>query len=345
MKRYARFFVLVALAFIYLAIRFHGTSMAQPAPSGAAIDGKAIFATRCAACHQANGLGAGPFPPLAGNAAVTTADTASLIAIVLNGKTGPITVNGKQYAGAMPAWKDKLTHGEIAAVLTYVRSAWGNSAPAISEDQVALAANPMMLSGEEVFAAKCATCHQAGGGGTSAFPALAGNAAVVAADPSTIVGIIVNGKTGPLEANGKTYDGTMPAWKGELSNSAIAAVATYIRGAWGNTASGVTEDQVAAAGASVSTAVGKSIYENRCISCHGPAGAGSGPFPALAGNATVTATDPSAMLSTIKNGRDVMPSWKGQLSDADIAAVATYVRNAWGNHAPAVTTQDVGAAK
>ncbi len=66
-------------------------------------------------------------------------------------------------------------------------------------------------------------------------------------------------------------------------------------------------------------------------------------FPALAGNHTVAATDPQAMLTTIEHGRNLMPSWKGQLSASDIAAVATYIRASWGNKAGAVTEADVAA--
>ena len=300
---------------------------------------------RCATCHQATGLGAGPYPPLAGNADVTAADTSGIIATVLNGKTGPITINGKQYSGAMPAWKGTLSNAEIAAAISYIRSAWTNKAPPVSEDQVAVAAKPVFLPGAAIFAAKCATCHQANGQGTDQYPPLAGNAAVNAADPSTIVGIIVNGRSGPLSVGGKTYNGTMPTWKGQLSNPDIAAVATYIRSSWGNNAPGVSEQQVAAAGTSVSTAVGQSIYAQKCVVCHRANGAGGGPFPALAGNAHVNAADPSAMLSTIKNGRGIMPSWKGQLSNADIAAVASYVRTAWGNKGTAVSEGDVSSAK
>ena len=51
------------------------------------------------------------------------------------------------------------------------------------------------------------------------------------------------------------------------------------------------------------------------------------------------------MLGTIVHGRNVMPSWKGQLSPGEIAAVATYVRSAWGNKAGPVTEQDVTAVK
>ena len=308
-------------------------------------DGQAIFAARCSTCHQANGQGAGPFPPLAGNSDVTAADTSNIIAIVLNGKTGPITINGKQYSGAMPAWRGQLTNAEIAAVLTYVRSAWTNKAAAVSEDQVASAAHPVMLPGEAIFTAKCATCHQPNGQGTTSYPPLSGNPAVVAADPKEIVGIIVNGRSGPLTVGGKTYNGTMPTWKGQLSNPDIAAVATYIRSAWGNNAPGVTEQQVAAAGTSVSTAVGMSLYNQKCASCHKATGTGNGPFPALAGNKDVNASDPSAMLGAIVKGKNIMPSWKGQLSTSDIAAVASYVRGAWGNKGGPVSDADVTAVK
>ncbi len=339
----SRFTFAASTAFVLLLVAL---SLRDSSPSGAAApDGSSIFSARCAVCHQVNGQGAGPFPPLAGNPDVSAADTSGLIATVLNGKTGPITINGKQYSGAMPAWKGTLSNAEVAAVLTYVRSAWTNKAPPVSEDQVAVAAHPSMSSGAAIFAAKCATCHQAGGVGTDKFPPLAGNAAVNAADPATILGIIVNGRSGPLTVGGKSYNGTMPTWKGQLSNADIAAVATYIRSSFGNNAPGVTEQMVASAGTAVSTAVGASIFAQRCATCHHANGAGGGPFPALAGNPHVNAADPAAILSTIKNGRGIMPSWKGQLSNADIAAVASYIRSAWGNKGGPVSDSDVTTAK
>ena len=337
--RTAGFVVAVALL-VFGATRFANVSSAATSP-----DGQAIFAARCATCHQANGQGAAPFPPLAGNADVTASDTSNIIGIVLNGKTGPITINGKQYSGAMPAWRGQLSDAEIAAVLTYVRSAWTNKAAAVSADQVASAGHPAMLPGATIYAAKCATCHQANGTGTDTYPPLAGNPAVSAADPKEIVAIIVNGRSGPLTVGGKTYNGTMPTWKGQLSNPDIAAVATYIRSAWGNNASGVTEQQVASAGTSVSTAIGQSIYAQKCASCHRANGAGGGPFPALAGNANVNASSPNAVIGTIEHGRNIMPSWKGQLSNADIAAVTTYIRSAWGNKGGPVSEADVTAVK
>ncbi|MBV8196667.1 MAG: cytochrome c [Candidatus Eremiobacteraeota bacterium] len=91
---------------------------------------------------------------------------------------------------------------------------------------------------------------------------------------------------------------------------------------------------------------GKAIYTGKCVSCHKANGAGlPGAFPALAGNKNVTAADPSGMVASIKNGKGSMPAWKGQLSNAQIAAVATYVRSSWGNKASAVTEKDVAAVK
>ena len=310
-------------------------------------DDKAPFVSKCSSCHQANGAGGGPYPPLAGNADVTSADTANLILSVLNGRSGPIQVNGKTYSGTMPAWKDQLSNDDIAAVLTYVRAAWTNKAAVVTSDQIALARNPTALNGAQIFGAKCASCHQPNGQGTSAYPPLNGNPHVGAADPKDMIATIVNGRSGPLAVNGTTYNGKMPTWKGQMSNADIAAVATYVRSAWGNKAPGVTEQQVAAAGPSVLSTVGASVYASKCAACHGASGQGGshGAFPALAGDALVNASDAAGMIGLIEHGRSMMPSWKGQLSPGDIAAVATFIRAAWGNKAGPVTEQDVTAVK
>jgi len=307
-------------------------------------DGKAVFLLNCAACHQPTGQGGGPYPPLAGNPDVNKVDSAALIQTVLNGRTGPITVNEKQYGGNMPSWRGQLSNAEIAAVLTYVRSAWGNSAPLVSEDQVAAAAAPVALSGSALYVAKCSACHQSSGEGTATYPPLAGNPVVTSADPTNMISVIANGRSGPLTVLGKTFNGTMPTWKGQLSNADIAAVASYVRSSWGNNAPAVTEDQVVAAGATVSSEVGASIFTRNCAACHQVNGRGA-IGPALAGNPHVNIANPTLMLTTIVQGKNQMPSWKGQLSASDIASVATYIRSSWGNNAPPVTVQDVAAIK
>lgn len=103
----------------------------------AASDGATIFATNCSSCHQASGKGLpGTFPPLAGNAFVT-GDAAHVIHVVKDGLSGAITVNGTTYNGQMPAWGQTLSTNDIAAVITYIRSSWGNVAGAVTPAQVA----------------------------------------------------------------------------------------------------------------------------------------------------------------------------------------------------------------
>jgi cytochrome c oxidase subunit 2 len=75
--------------------------------------GEKVYAANCAACHQANGKGAGPIKPLDGSPIVLDADKTKQIHIVLNGK------------GAMPAWK-QLSDTDLAAVISFTKNNWSN---------------------------------------------------------------------------------------------------------------------------------------------------------------------------------------------------------------------------
>ena len=101
----------------------------------ASSNGLAVYTTNCSTCHQSDGKGA-IGPPLAGNS-VVTGDASKVIHIVNSGLTGTITVNGKTFNGTMPAWKGTLSTSDIAAVITYIRSSWGNKAGAVTSAQVA----------------------------------------------------------------------------------------------------------------------------------------------------------------------------------------------------------------
>jgi mono/diheme cytochrome c family protein len=106
---------------------------AEPAQA----NGAAIYAQSCAACHQPDGRGVpGAFPPLAGSEWVN-GDEKTVVRIILLGIQGPITVQGKDYNGMMPPWREPLDDAQIAAVLSHVRSQWGNQAPAIRPETVA----------------------------------------------------------------------------------------------------------------------------------------------------------------------------------------------------------------
>ncbi len=77
--------------------------------------GEKVYAANCAACHQANGKGAGPIKAVDGSPVVLDADKSKQIAVLLNGQNN----------GAMPAWK-QLSDTEIAAVITYTKNSWSN---------------------------------------------------------------------------------------------------------------------------------------------------------------------------------------------------------------------------
>ena len=114
---------------------------AKPAASAAAAskqlpDGKQVYSTTCAACHQATGEGvAGVFPPLAGSEWVT--GDAKVVRILLHGVTGPIEVAGETFNSMMPPWGGTLKDADIAAVITYMRSTWGNKGTPITAAKVA----------------------------------------------------------------------------------------------------------------------------------------------------------------------------------------------------------------
>ena len=95
--------------------------------------GSKLYGTHCAACHGESGTGvAGAYPALAGNRAVTMPATENLVQIVLNGGFAPATQGNPRPFG-MPPFATTLSDGDVAAVLTFIRSAWGNRAAPVSE--------------------------------------------------------------------------------------------------------------------------------------------------------------------------------------------------------------------
>ena len=85
---------------------------------------------------------------------------------------------------------------------------------------------------------------------------------------------------------------------------------------------------------------GKKVYEKNCAVCHQASGVGLPPaFPALVGSKIVLGAvfgadgkyTPDSQMDRLLNGKGVMPAWKAQLNDVDMASVITYTRNSWGN--------------
>jgi mono/diheme cytochrome c family protein len=106
-----------------------------PAPAQMS-EGEAVYKGACIACHEANGFGTPRiYPPLPGNANLQSADPSSTLRIILDGAQTLITARAPN-TGSMPAYRDKLTDQQIAAVASYIRNAWGNAAAAVSAEQV-----------------------------------------------------------------------------------------------------------------------------------------------------------------------------------------------------------------
>lgn len=113
-------------AVVLLIIASPRTAAAQ----NGAPDGAVIFASTCAACHQASGAGIpGAFPPLAGHIGELFAAEGGpryVASVVLFGLQGPITVHGNAFNGVMPSFFN-LTDAEIAAVIDHVMTAFGDA--------------------------------------------------------------------------------------------------------------------------------------------------------------------------------------------------------------------------
>ena len=94
---------------------------------------------------------------------------------------------------------------------------------------------------------------------------------------------------------------------------------------------------------------GQAVFEDNCAQCHRANGEGlPATFPALNKNPFVLG-DPKPVIATVLNGRKgslgQMPTWKDKLDDGQIAAVVTYIRQAWSNRAAPVTPAMVAAAR
>lgn len=101
--------------------------------------GEALYQQRCLSCHQATGEGLpGTYPPLAGSEFVNAADPGVPARILIHGVSGPITVKGTEYNNLMPPYGVgvQMSDEEVAQLLTYVRSSFGNTASAVTAADV-----------------------------------------------------------------------------------------------------------------------------------------------------------------------------------------------------------------
>jgi mono/diheme cytochrome c family protein len=112
--------------------------MYQPKSGAAALaaHGKGVYETVCASCHGSDGLGKpNQAPPLAGSEYVA-GDVPSLARVPLSGLNGSIKVKGQEWNLSMAPMGAGLSDADLAAVLAYIRSSWGNNYSAVTADDV-----------------------------------------------------------------------------------------------------------------------------------------------------------------------------------------------------------------
>lgn len=156
---------------------------------------------------------------------------------------GPTDVVIPIPAGVAPARGVVVARPEAKALVAYLLAL--HQPPLPRAATAASAAGPAADAGARVYESRCSSCHQPMGQGLpGAFPPLAGDPVVLAADPTRHVAIILFGLSGQV-IGGTTYVSPMPAWADLLDDEDVAAVANHERSSWGNSAPRVTPEFVA----------------------------------------------------------------------------------------------------
>jgi mono/diheme cytochrome c family protein len=130
----------------------------QPLSGAAAVAarGKKVYESVCGICHSPDGMGkAGQAPPLAGSEFVNAKNFKRVACIPLQGLAGPVTVAGKEWNLSMAPMGASLSDEDLAAVLTYIRTSWGNTGGEVTADDLkkirdAIGAHPLPLTAADL---------------------------------------------------------------------------------------------------------------------------------------------------------------------------------------------------
>jgi cytochrome c oxidase cbb3-type subunit 3 len=170
----------------------------------------------------------------------------------------------------------------------------------------ALVKNPEALAvGQKLFLNNCAQCHASDGGGSRGFPSLTDMEWLWGGTPEAIKTSIAEGRMG-----------VMPPWGQLLGEQGVKNVSHYVR-----SLSGLTHDSIRAA-------LGKDIYMQNCVACHGADGKGNPAMgaPDLTDKVWLHGSTEELISQTISRGRvDQMPAHKDKLSAAQIHLLTAYV--------------------
>lgn len=234
----------------------------------------------------------------------------------------------------MPAWplgatytKGLLGRDQRSVVTEQVedaavaRTAWTSRIAESSLEEVA--ADPELMehvraSGRTLFIDNCAACHGTSATGGPGFPNLAAKAWLWGGDLDTIAETI---RVGINTAHAETRVSQMLAFgrDGVLDREQVAAVAAYVRS---------LSDLPLSVGHKARLPLGKQVFAENCIACHGEDGGGSTDLgvPNLADAVWIYGSDPQTVFTSIYFGRQgQMPNWEGRLSPVEIKLLALYV--------------------
>jgi mono/diheme cytochrome c family protein len=166
-----------------------------------------------------------------------------------------------------------------------------------------------------------------------------------------IVEYLQSGRNGRSHADGLMAEVVLNSTS-KMSDADVRAIAVYLK----DLPPGAPEPEVSPP-PPAQMAHGEKLYNGACIACHEVDGSGAPRiYPPLPSNANLQSADPSSTLRIILDGAETvttprapnsgsMPGYAGKWSDQEIADVATYIRNAWGNAAPVVTPAQVKKAR
>jgi len=151
----------------------------------------------------------------------------------ISGATGPMS---EEIAVA----SSHMSDNDLQAIATYLKSIPGRN----DRDKPVAKDDPQMKAGSAIYRDQCSACHGLDGKGVAnLFPSLANSSQARSDDPSTLLRVILRGARSAATDAEPTGPG-MPSFAWQLNDDEIAAVATYIRNAWGSTAPAVSADTV-----------------------------------------------------------------------------------------------------
>lgn len=305
----------------------------KPDSSPDPVSGMTLFAGHCAACHGAAGEGLFGTPPL-NDPDVCAKSAGELRDTVARGSNGTAMIAYSRARGGTLGERDlddlvaMIRQCGWAAVAARVEALGFTPPPAllsalsagVQAQIAALPDGPQLVSGLQVYAGRCATCHGGSGEGTVAAPAV--NSPDLRADntPDDLRAIIADG----------VPDTRMAAWSSELSAGEIdATLALLLR--WAEIDALGLDLAVEVAPLDLNGADagrGATLFKTLCTRCHGSRGQGSLIAPALNDPVFLRDTPPRTLYEIIRMGvaDTLMAGWAGYLDDQEILSLVAYLQ-------------------